>query len=165
MNKMTFKELYNKAPKELQEYVDRCAQTPQSKEWHPEGNVRTHTVIVYNRAKKTGDINLMLAAFFHDLGKADTTQKSMFIPDKFSAKMHEYVSSKLVEKYKHWIEELGGNTDIVYYVVSQHMRAKQLPKMRQSKQEKFKSDKYFQYVEKFGEFDDMLKDYSNDLNE
>lgn len=162
---MTFSGLYNEAPKELQEYVDRCEQTPQSKNWHPEGDVRTHTIIVYNRARRTRDINLMVAAFFHDLGKADTTEEHKLIPNKWSAKGHEYVSAKLVKKYANWVEELGANFDIVYYIVSQHMRAKQFPNMRKFKQEEFMSHPYFSYVEKFGEFDDMLKDYSNDLDE
>lgn len=162
---MTFSELYNKAPEELQIYIDRCAKTLQSKDWHPEGDVRTHTIIVYNRAKRTDDINLMLAAFFHDLGKADVTQQHKSIADKWSAHCHELISGKLVKKYATWIKGLGANVDIVYYIVIEHMRIKQLSNMRKFKQDLFKSHEYFLYVEKFSEFDNMLIDFSNDLNE
>jgi len=159
----TFYDFYDAAPAEIKAYIDRCEKTEQSKNWHPEGNVKTHTLIVFNRAKRTGDINFMLAAFFHDLGKADTTTTSPSNPGKFSAKMHERVSARLVTKYRDWIESMGGDFDKVYYIVDQHMRVKHIHEMRPSKREAFRQEKYFDLVNKFSDFDNMQTDYSNDL--
>ena len=53
---------------------------PQDPEWHPEGNVWTHTLLVIDKARElNGDldrarlITIMLGAICHDLGKPATT--------------------------------------------------------------------------------------------
>ena len=170
---LTFKQLYNSAPTEIKNYLNKCKITPQGAEWHPEApdeevphNVLAHINIVFNRARRTGDINFMLAAFFHDLGKADTTHPHPSgEPGRWSAKMHEIVSARLVEKYRDWIEELGGNYDLIHYIVAQHMRAKQEDIMRPVKQAELRKHPYYNAVKTFSEFDDMKKDWSNDLDD
>lgn len=54
---------------------------PQEKEWHPEGNVDVHTLMVTDEARKLIDdlpyarkITVMLGAVCHDLGKPATTR-------------------------------------------------------------------------------------------
>lgn len=54
---------------------------PQEKEWHPEGNVDTHTLMVVDEARKLIDdlpyakqVTVMLGAVCHDLGKPSTTK-------------------------------------------------------------------------------------------
>lgn len=54
---------------------------PQEKEWHPEGNVDTHTLMVVDEARKLIDdlpyakqVTVMLGAVCHDLGKPATTK-------------------------------------------------------------------------------------------
>lgn len=164
INPQTFDEFYILAPQEIQDYFDALAHTPQSPIWHPEGDALTHTRIVFNRAQRTGDINLMLAALFHDLGKAKTTRPHKTITDSWSSPGHELVSTRLVEKWRDWIEFFGADYEIVHYIVKQHMRVQQLDKMRPKKREAFIKDKYFEYVRQFSEFDDMTKDFSNDIN-
>ena len=151
----TFNELYDLAPTEIKDYIDRCERTPQSPDWHPEGDVKNHIKIVYNRARKTGDINLALAAFFHDLGKADVTKPSTSTPGSWSAHGHERVSARLVDKYANWIEELGGNSDEVYDIVKQHMRIKQYNVMRPHKRKAMEEDPLFPKYQQFTQFDDM----------
>ena len=72
----TFDELYNEAPKELQQVIDKMEYSEQDPGWHPEGNSLVHAKIVYNRSLESNDIDLIMAAFFHDLGKATTTHKN-----------------------------------------------------------------------------------------
>lgn len=165
MQANTFEELYDIAPTEIKDYIDRCENTPQSKEWHPEGNVKIHTKIVFNRAKRTDDINLMLAAFFHDLGKADTTVKHPTIPNKWSTITHENISAKLVVKYQDWIESLGGEISLIYYLVKNHMRAKEVDKMRKHKRDEIYQHPWYHYMKQFTEFDDMRKNYYYDTDE
>ena len=160
----SFQDFYDSAPEEIQKYLDKAAETPQSIMWHPEGDVKTHTNIVFNRAKRTGDINFMLSAIFHDLGKVDVTKKHATVPGKWSAHGHENFSARLVQKYRDWIESMGGDYEKIHYIVSNHMRAKQLDQMRPSKQLTFRQHKYYDLVHQFSEFDDMTKDYSNDLD-
>ena len=54
---------------------------PQEKEWHPEGNVEIHTLMVIDEARKLIDdlpyakkVTVMLAAIAHDFGKPATTK-------------------------------------------------------------------------------------------
>ena len=156
----TYTELYNQAPEVIKMIIDESKNTLQSKNWHPEGPVDIHMRIVYNRARKSGDLNQAIAAFFHDLGKVETTR---FISGKWSAHGHENVSARLVERYRSWIENLGADFDIVYYIVAKHMKVKHIHEMRPSKREAFRQEKYFDLVNKFSDFDNMQTDYSNDL--
>ncbi len=54
---------------------------PQEKEWHPEGNVDVHSLMVVDEARKLIDdlpypkqVTVMLAALCHDFGKPSTTK-------------------------------------------------------------------------------------------
>lgn len=156
----TFDDLCSILPVELYVYIMQCRNTPQSPHWHPEGpleptphNVWIHTKIVYDRAREYGDVNLMMSAFFHDLGKVSTTK----LNDKgnWSSHGHEYVSARLVERHHDWIESMGCSYAIVHGVVKEHMRIKRMDEMRPSKQEELRNDSYYSYVLKFTEFDDM----------
>lgn len=67
-----------------------CAQEP---EWHPEGDVWTHTLMVVDRARAlNGDLDrprlvtVMLAALCHDLGKPSTT---VFVEGRIRSPNHE----------------------------------------------------------------------------
>jgi len=158
----TFDELYNQAPQELQDYIDKCDETPQGTDWHPEGNVGIHIRLVYDRARETGDINLAFAAFFHDLGKVDTTRLNK--RGGYSAIGHERVSVRLVEKYKQWIGSLGGKFMQVKELVSEHMRIKQMPNMRPHKQEQMKKLRHYDKLNQFTAFDDMKTLTDDELN-
>jgi len=57
-------------PQDLKKLVYALKHQGQRKDKHPEGNVLKHTIIVTRRALKTGDIDLALAAIFHDIGKS-----------------------------------------------------------------------------------------------
>jgi len=157
----TYKELCEQAPQEIQDLIEKSKDVQQSKTWHPEGPLDIHQLIVYNRARRTNDINMTIAALFHDLGKVETTY---FRNGKWTAHGHEFVSSRLVEKYKTWIESLGADFDVVYYIVKNHMRAKQIHEMRRTKRETFMNDKYYPLVNKFSEFDNMQTDYLTDID-
>ncbi|MBV9240487.1 MAG: HD domain-containing protein [Acidobacteria bacterium] len=66
---------------------------PQEAEWHPEGNVDIHTMMVVDEARKLIDeldhprqIAVMLGALCHDLGKPPTTQ---FIDGRTRSRGHD----------------------------------------------------------------------------
>ena len=53
-----FKDLFRKLPSDLQKRVYNLKQIGQNPDWHPEGNVLKHTIMVVNRAlKQGGDID------------------------------------------------------------------------------------------------------------
>jgi len=158
----TYDELYDLAPQEIKDYIDKCNDTPQGTDWHPEGCVGIHNKLVYDRARESGDLNLAIAAFFHDLGKVDTTA-----PNKkggWSAHGHERVSARLADKYKQWIGSIGGKSAKVKEIVSQHMRIKQMDGMRPAKQQVMKDNPYYRELQQFTKFDDMRTLTNDELN-
>lgn len=152
----TFDELVIQAPEEIKDILSRSSETKQSPDWHPEGSVLKHIQIVYNRAKKTGDLDLVIVAFFHDLGKEKVTKPSKNTKGSWSAYGHEFVSTKLVDKYKDFIEGLGGDFDKIRIIVNQHMRIKQITEMRPHKQQELRDNKYYKDLCRFTDFDNML---------
>lgn len=159
----TFEEMYNILPEEIKSYLNKCANTPQSPDWHPEGNVLNHVKIVYKRAKESEDINQVLTAIFHDLGKVDTTKLSKN-KGKWSAYGHEHISAKLVEKYKDWIESTGADWFQIYNIVKEHMRIKRFNEMRPFKQEQLTQNQYFDKINQFTKFDDMSSLTNEEMN-
>jgi len=66
---------------------------PQEPEWHPEGDVYVHTLLVTDRARELVDdlpyakqLTVMLAAVAHDFGKPPTTE---FVEDRWRSRGHE----------------------------------------------------------------------------
>lgn len=145
----SFRELFNKMPSELQKRVYALKDIPQRPDFHPEGNTLKHTIMVVNRAIKSDDIDLAIAAMFHDIGK-DETQTWNDKKGFYQHIGHEKVSAQLVKQYKDWIESVGGNTANVFYIVKNHMRYKQLGDMRPAKQDKLKSFRAYDKLDTFG---------------
>jgi hypothetical protein len=154
--------MYELAPSELKGLMDQCDDTPQGTDWHPEGCVGIHNRIVYDRARASGDINLALAAFFHDLGKVKTTAKNK--RGGWSAHGHERVSAKIAKNNSDWIREMGGNPKEVIEVVTQHMRVKQMSQMRPPKQEAMRQNPYYNKLQQFTKFDDMMTLSKDEIN-
>lgn len=127
----TWNDLLENAPPTAKDYALRLKKVPQSYNWHPEGNVEVHTRIVLNRCRWFENIDLVLTAFFHDLGKVDTTEPNG--KGGFSAHGHEDISADLVKYNQDWIKSLGGNTQKVEWLVKNHMRVKYFDNMKQKK--------------------------------
>ena len=147
-----FKSLFKKMPSDLQKRVYNLKNFGQRVDKHPEGNVLKHTIMVVNRSIKEDDIDIAIAAMFHDIGKDETAG---IHPKKghITHFGHEKVSASLVKKYKKFIESVDGNAANVFYIVKNHMRYKQLSDMRPAKQDKLKSFRAFDKLGKFSKHD------------
>jgi len=89
---------------ELQSLVD----VPQEAEWHPEGNVDIHTMMVADEARKLIDdlpyekqVTVMLAAIAHDFGKPPTTK---FFDGRWRSHSHDEAG---VEPTISFLDRLG----------------------------------------------------------
>lgn len=145
--------LYNHAPTTLKNEIEKSKYIEQNPFWHVEGVVYNHIKIVTNRLENCyHDINLTLSGFFHDLGKNYTTifnDKK----DSWSSPGHEDISVEIVNQYKNWINEMGGDVELITYIVENHMRYKHINDMRISQQVLFMEHEYFPYVQKFSTAD------------
>jgi len=156
-----FKSLFKKMPSDLQKRVYNLKNFGQRIDKHPEGNVLKHTITVVNRSIKEDDIDIAIAAMFHDIGKDETAG---IHPKKghITHFGHEKVSANLVKKYRDWIKSVGGNPANVYYIVKNHMRFKQLDNMRIQKVMKLKAFRAFDKLGKFSKHDRSGLDISED---
>lgn len=80
--------------KEIFEILEKCKNVKQKPEYHPEGDVLTHSLQVFRYAcRESNDVDLLLAALLHDVGKAvdrlEHTKKSLDLIDP-------YVSQKTI---------------------------------------------------------------------
>jgi putative nucleotidyltransferase with HDIG domain len=148
----SFRDLYTALPPDLKKRVMNLKKVKQRKDAHPEGNVLKHTITVVNRAMKLnpGDIDLAVAALFHDIGKDETAgiHPKKGHPTHYG---HEHVSAKLVKKYRTWIKSMGGNPVDIYYIVKQHMRVKNVDVMKLAKQRKLKQFRSYDKLKKFSD--------------
>ena len=147
-----FKSLFQKMPSDLQKRVYNLKNFGQRLDKHSEGNVLKHTIMVVNRSFKDDDIDIAIAAMFHDIGKDETAG---IHPKKghITHFGHEKVSASLSKKYRNWIESVGGNTANVYYIVKNHMKFKQLDNMTMKKVSKLKAFRAFDKLSKFSKHD------------
>ncbi len=93
---------------------------PQQKEWHPEGDVFVHTLLVADRARELIDdlvypkqVTVMLGALCHDFGKPATTE---FLEGRWRSRGHEEAGIAPTEKF---LERLNIHTLDGYDVRSQ----------------------------------------------
>jgi len=153
---LNFKEILLKAPGELVKITMSLKDVAQNPKWHPEGNTLKHVITVFKRAVEhyPDNLDLAIAAFFHDLGKLETYEISPKTGQP-TAHGHEKVSAKLVKQYSQWIKQLGANPANVYYITANHMKMK--PRvwdvMKDKKKDKIKAFRAFGDLEKFSKID------------
>lgn len=100
--------------------LDSLIGVPQEPEWHPEGDVDIHTMMVADEARKLIDdlpyekqVTVMLAALCHDLGKPPTTE---FVDGRTRSRGHDEAG---VEPTLSFLDRLGIFTLNGYDVRSQ----------------------------------------------
>ena len=163
-----FKELVRSAPKELQTIIWQQWKAPQNPKHHPEGNTLKHINVVVNRAIKEhpDDIDIILSALFHDLGKYHVLG---FKNDQPTAHGHEKISVKFVDEFADWIKSMGGNVDKIRFIVANHMKVKSnvWDVMKPTKKDIITKDPNFEPLQKFTKLDkgglrEMVENITND---
>lgn len=148
-------------PQYIQDIVEESKLISERKDFHPEPTLYDHIKICWERAKTTNDPNLMCAALVHDLGKVVLYKKYGH------SRGHDKVSCSYLS-YKY--DKSGNETNIrqfivgtlncdyncVYTIVEQHMRISKIDEMRYSKQKQLKENKYYDYMLRYKDIDNML---------
>jgi len=153
---MTFKDLYKQSPLELQQIVMDQWKAKQNPKHHPEGNTLKHIIVVTNRAFKQfpDNKNILLSAYFHDLGKLATAgvNPKTGMPTAYG---HEKESAKLVDQFSSFVKQQGADPEVVKYIVTNHMKVKPSTwdVMKQKKKDPIMSDPNFEDLEKFSTID------------
>lgn len=155
----SFEDLVSIAPLSVRERLNALKSFKENPQWHPEGNTYDHIKTVATRLMLTGNINMILAALYHDLGKFDVGVLKEG-KDYMKTPGHEHKSAKMVKRDSQFIEWLGGDVDEIHTLVSQHMRYKQMSQMRPPKQATMRAMPTFPKQAVFGAADNMLQEFT-----
>ncbi len=108
---------------------------PQPPEFHPEGDVFTHTVLALEQLRDPSPI-LAMATLLHDIGKPPT----LSVSDRIRFNEHDVVGAEMAEAICRRLRLSGQDTERIVALVRDHLRVKDLPKMRPAKAKRFLLD-------------------------
>lgn len=126
INSMPKAELYDLYPE-----LAILSNTPQEPDWHPEGDVFVHTMMVIDEAAKSKvQLNtdsekhiLMLSSLCHDLGKAVTTFEKN---GRIVSPMHEQKGVPIAEEFLIRIGVYFEYLPQIFSLIREHLRPTQL---------------------------------------
>ncbi|MBI3998587.1 MAG: CCA tRNA nucleotidyltransferase, partial [Armatimonadetes bacterium] len=112
--------------------VAAMAGVPQPPEFHPEGDVLTHTVLALQHLDRPTPI-LALATLLHDVGKPPT----LSVADRIRFNGHAGAGALLAEAISQRLRLSAAETRAVTTLVRDHLRVRDLPKMRPGRARRF----------------------------
>lgn len=142
----------------------QLAYIAQPKEYHPEGDVLTHTILTVSQIEEDDSLELILATLLHDIGKPDAygwdAEKQ-----RITFKGHETISA---EKSRIILQDLKYDNDTidkVHYLVLNHMifHKEDITKLRKSTIKKLLLIKVDEKYVPNPLFDDLVKLYKYDI--
>lgn len=120
----------------------------QPPEFHPEGDVFTHTLLLADML--TGATpTLAFGALLHDVGKPET----MTFEDRIRFNNHDKVGAKIAENVCKRLRMSNNDTERIVWLVDQHMRLAHIPQMRESKVKRFVREPGFHELLQLGRLD------------
>lgn len=116
-----------------------CEQPP---EWHPEGDVYVHTLIMLGMLEPDAPLDLCLAVFFHDIAKPPTrTIDSADGRIRFNG--HDRLGAKMAATIMRRLRYPNDLTARVCSMVERHMQFMNVQKMRVAKLKRFMAAETF----------------------
>jgi putative nucleotidyltransferase with HDIG domain len=104
--------------------IDKMYGVPQPPEFHPEGDVFTHTCLVldkiYEITKGEPSLELSVGALLHDVGKPDT----LSIEDRIRFNGHDKVGAEIAVKICRRLRFSNKETERIKALVREHLRFK-----------------------------------------
>lgn len=132
---LRFVVMYRATVAELEQLArDIIDDTEQYAKWHPEITVLDHTLLTMHSLMF--DETLLVSAFFHDMGKMDTTRMNE-AKGYLTSYGHETKCDEYIDKYLDQVIALGFtnvNEESIRWICNQHMRISRFLEMRSFKQ-------------------------------
>jgi poly(A) polymerase len=116
-----------------------CEQPP---DFHPEGDVFTHTRLMLSLLSETVSMPLVFAVLFHDLGKPPTMRRDETGRIRFSG--HESVSAQMAEQIMRRLRFSNEEIEATVAMVQNHMVFKDVQKMRVARLKRFMARETFE---------------------
>ena len=106
----------------------------QPPEFHPEGDVWTHTLLMLEMLPKDCSPTLALGVLLHDVGKPPTFRVA---PDRIRFDNHVSVGARMAQEICRRLRISHDDTAQVVALVDNHLRFKDVPQMRESTLKRF----------------------------
>ena len=118
--------------------IDALQGVQQPPQYHPEGDVWTHTLMLLGQLENA-PLTLALGALFHDVGKPRTFE----VTDRIRFNGHEYVGAEMTEAIMERLKYPREQIDRVVALVRGHMQFKDASKMKTSTLKRFLRQPHF----------------------
>ncbi|MCA9414646.1 MAG: CCA tRNA nucleotidyltransferase [Candidatus Omnitrophica bacterium] len=118
--------------KEILPEVEEMKGVEQPPEFHPEGDVFVHTLLMLDLMENPSE-ELALGVLFHDIGKPETFE----VADRIRFNSHDKVGAKIFGQIANRLRLSNERKETVEEMVSQHMRFGAVKKMRPAKLKRF----------------------------
>ncbi len=121
--------------KEILPEIEALAGVEQPPEFHPEGDVFTHTKLMLDTLPPNPSLRLALSVLLHDVGKPPTAAL-VTLPDgtpRWRFECHAAVGADMARAILERLRAPNALTDDVCAIIAGHMRLADAPKMRAAK--------------------------------
>jgi len=127
--------------KEVLPEVDRMQGVEQPPQFHPEGDVWVHTLLLLEGLPEKASPTLAMGALLHDVGKPPTFRAA---PDRIRFDGHVEVGVKMAEEICHRLRFSKHDTEQISRLVANHMRFADVQEMKPATLKKFFRLPHFQ---------------------
>src|SRR5579863_6439312 len=114
--------------------IEAMKAVEQPPQFHPEGDVFVHTLLLLERLPHPCPITLAWGALLHDVGKPATFRVA---PDRIRFDGHVDVGVKIAEEICHRLRFSNDDTDQILALVKNHMRFAHVQQMKESTFKRF----------------------------
>ena len=121
--------------------VARMKGVPQPPEYHPEGDVWQHTLLLLEALPAGAPAELALGALLHDVGKPPTFRRA---PDRIRFDNHAAIGAAIAAEIGRRLRLSRAQCEQVVALVAQHMRFIDVPRMRPSTLKRFLRQRGFE---------------------
>jgi energy-coupling factor transporter ATP-binding protein EcfA2 len=147
--------LHTNLQNSVTECLTKLKTTPQRPDYHPEIWAYDHIAYVTGQLIQQHEVSeLIWTGLFHDLGKLETSKMNVKT-GHISSYDHDRVSARYVEKFKEHIPP-DVDYDTVHWLVLNHMRAKYVHNMSETKRLELTDHPHWNLMEIFNRADNML---------
>lgn len=119
--------------------IDAMKGVEQPPEFHPEGDVFIHTLLLLKHLPIPCTPTLAFGALLHDVGKPPTQT----FEDRIRFNEHERVGAVMAESICRRLRMSNEATERITWLVAQHMRLASIPQMKESKRKRFVREEGF----------------------
>lgn len=120
----------------------------QPPEFHPEGDVFVHTLLLLDQLDAPAP-TLAMAALLHDVGKPPT----QIVTDRIRFPNHDKTGARMAQDICRRLRFSRRETERIVWLVDQHMRLAHAPLMRESKRKRFLREPGFDELMTLGRID------------